>query len=326
MLPGLIAGHYDYSSCHIDLEALCRFARVRFVRDVVVGIDPVAHRLDCASSARLSYDLVSLDIGSAHTRDILHPSSTGGVPVKPTEHFLERWAAAVERAEQQRLCIVMVGAGAAGVEVTLAMQHHLSATNACPARFSIVSASAEILPGHSAGVRKRFERILHARNVDIHLESKVAAVGEREVRLESQRVLEADWVVWSLGPRASEWIARSGLQTDDAGFVLVDRHLRSVSHPAVFAAGDIASMRDHPRPKSGVYAVRQGPPLAANLRAVLVDQPLQPYHPQRRALALISTGDRYAIASWGELSLEGAWVWRWKDHIDRRFMARYRVE
>ncbi len=91
----------------------------------------------------------------------------------------------------------------------------------------------------------------------------------------------------------------------------------------VFAAGDCASIDAHPRPKSGVYAVRAGKPLAHNLRAALTGRPLAPFVPQPQAMYLLATGTRHGIAAWGGFSAEGAWVWRLKDHIDRRFMARY---
>jgi selenide,water dikinase len=94
----------------------------------------------------------------------------------------------------------------------------------------------------------------------------------------------------------------------------------------VFAAGDVATLRGEPRPRSGVYAVRAGPPLAANLRAALEGRAAAPYRPQRRALALLSCGERHAVGTWGPLSWEGRWVWNWKDRIDRRFVARFRVE
>jgi selenide,water dikinase len=324
MLPGLIAGHYDYAACHIDLEALCRASGVRFMRDVVTGIDPIGRTLTCASDARCVFDLVSLDIGSALTRDLLCHDDRQGVPVKPSEHFLDAWAQLITRARRQRLRILMIGSGAAGVEVTLAMQHRLRTEQARRADFVIVSASERILPGHSDGVRRRFERVLRERDVEVHLNSSVGEVDGNIVRLASGGRLAADWIVWAHGPRASDWVRAGGLCTDERGFVLVDQQLRSISHPLVFAAGDIASIRGHPRPKSGVYAVRQGPPLAANLRSALAGGALRRYWPQRQALALISTGDRHAVASRGRLSLEGAWVWRWKDRIDRKFMRRYR--
>lgn len=324
MLPGLIAGHYDHADCHIDLDALTRAARVRFVYDVVTDLDPGNRSLVCASGTHYDYDVVSLDIGSALTRDLLQPDDRHGVAVKPTEHFLSRWAQLARRAMDESLRIVMVGAGAAGVEVTLAMQHRLRSAGARPARFVVVGAAPNVLHGHSASVQRRFARVLRERDVETHVGAKVEAASAHHVRLQTGETIDADWLVWALGPQASPWIAQSGLHTDAQGFVLIDEQLRSVSHPNLFAAGDIASMRDHPRPKSGVYAVRQGPPLAANLRAALTGGAPQTYVPQRLALALISTGDRYAVASRGAFAVEGSWVWRWKDHIDRRFMARYR--
>jgi selenide, water dikinase len=135
--------------------------------------------------------------------------------------------------------------------------------------------------------------------------------------------VKADAIVWATGASAPLWPGASGLATDARGFILVDDRLQSVSHPGIFAVGDIASVKDDPRPKSGVYAVRAGPVLHENLRNALLDVPLRGWQPQPRALALISTGDRYAVASRGSLALAGAWIWKWKDGIDRKFMRRY---
>jgi hypothetical protein len=119
------------------------------------------------------------------------------------------------------------------------------------------------------------------------------------------------------------WLADSGLSVDQSGFVRVSSTLQSISHPVVFATGDVASMDESPRPKAGVLAVRQGRLLDRNLRRALLGQPLAPYRLQRQFLSLISTGDKHAVASLGPLALRGGWVWRWKDWIDSRFMRRY---
>jgi len=324
MLPGLIAGHYDYLDCHIDLVGLCAASSVEWVQDAVVGLDPAQREFRLASGARVGYDLASIDIGSAPPPAPDAPADSQDIPVKPTETFLAWWDQVRIRAKRSRLRLLTVGGGAAGVEVTLAMQHRLRAEGV-RASFSIATMEPCILASHSPRVRRCFEQVLRARGVGVLSGAKVVGVEAGIAQLDSGARVEADGLVWALGPKAASWPAAAGVATDEAGFVLVDRHLRSISHPDLFAAGDIATLRDRPHPKSGVYAVRHGPPLEENLRRTLSGERLLAYAPQRTALALISTGDKYAVASWGPLTARGAWVWHWKDRIDRKFMARYRV-
>ena len=138
----------------------------------------------------------------------------------------------------------------------------------------------------------------------------------------------SDVVIWATGAEAQAWqrdaARRGALAVDDAGFVRIDEQLRSVSHPQVFAAGDCASWPGHVLPKAGVHAVRMGPTLANNLRVALgAAGDLATHRPQRRFLALLSTADGRAIASRGPFGAEGAWAWRWKDRIDRRFVGQF---
>jgi selenide,water dikinase len=134
----------------------------------------------------------------------------------------------------------------------------------------------------------------------------------------------ADFVAWAINAGTQSWLADSGLACDDQGFVQVDHFLRSVSHPNVFAVGDSAAFTPMPLPKAGFYAVRQGPVLTHNLVATFNRRALRPYRPQHHFLSLLTTGERYAVASRGSFFIKGKWVWQWKNFIDRRFMARFK--
>ena len=324
MLPGFIAGHYRFGDCHIDLDNLCRRSGVARVENALSAIELARRTVQCEGGSEHAYDIVSLDTGSTPVLAPIPGATEFGIPVKPVARFLEHWAALRAAAGTATPDIAVVGAGAAGVEVTLAMQYRIHADGG-RAHFTLVSDGPTILASHPAGVQQRFAAILRARGITVRLQAPVQGAEEYGLRLAGGERLRADHVIWITGAAAPAWAHDCGLQTDAAGFIAVDAHLQSLSHPGVFAAGDVATMTATPHPKSGVYAVRQGPPLAENLRRALRGAPLLRYHPQRMALALISTGDRCAVASYGPLSVWGNWVWRWKDRIDTAFMRRYRM-
>ena len=220
----------------------------------------------------------------------------------------------------------MVGAGAAGAEVLLSMQHRLrEIAPALRPEFELVGDEPEFLPGHNASARAILKSVLEARGVKLRPNSRVERVDPGRLRLHNGATIATELIAWATGASPSLWPRSVGLATDERGFILVNDALQSVSHPGVFAAGDIATVRNHPRPKSGVFAVRAGPPLEHNLRRALQDLPPVAWRQQRHALALITTGDRHAIASRGDLAMQGDWVWQWKNWIDRRFMRRYKI-
>ena len=359
MLPGHVAGHYTHDEIHIDLGPLARFASARFYHDEVVGLDPIERTVICRNRPPVPYDVLSIDIGSAPLTDAVPGASGVVVPVKPIGNFVARWNALVERvlASEARVRIGVVGAGAGGVEMVLAMRHglrtRLQAAGGNPDRlsFELFTGSEKVLPRKPPRVRDAFTRVLAERDVRVHLGGWVDRVtpgalhaagltGGTEagagdgigygtgypcvLHTGDGAMHELDEVLWVTAAGAQPWLATSGLATDDDGFAAVHPTLESTSHPGVFAAGDCASVLEHPREKAGVFAVRQGPALEKNLRRALRGLSLKPFVPQRRYLSLISTGDRNAVATrGGALVFEGDWVWRWKDWIDRRFMRKF---
>ncbi|MEO8104276.1 MAG: FAD-dependent oxidoreductase [Betaproteobacteria bacterium] len=321
MLPGWVAGHYTIGQCVIPLPPLCRAAGATFIETAGRHLDFPRRVVQCGNGAEIGFDVLSIDTGPMANTAVIPGAGGYAVAVRPIESFIDAFAMLqrdiTARANAgQATDVVFVGAGAAGIELALSMQvafrdQHVS--------FTLVSA-ANTLPG---SVGPRLARILAQRGFRVLAGKSAGRIERGRVHLQSGETLNADHVIVSTGAIAAEWPHASGLQTDAAGFILVNEHLQSVSHPDVFAAGDCATMVGHARPKSGVYAVRAGPPLAENLRRRLGGVALRGYVPQAWSLYLISTGDRYAIGSWGKFAWEGKWVWRWKDRIDRAFMAKY---
>ncbi|MEC8879735.1 MAG: selenide, water dikinase SelD, partial [Pseudomonadota bacterium] len=319
MLPGLVAGHYRLEETHIDLQRLCQATGTRFIRARAVRLKPEQRRLYLDDGTHLEYDLVSLDVGATPNLTAVPGAEQHAVAVKPVADFHRRWQALRdELAERDRpAAITVVGGGAGGTEMALAVAHALGDR----AGVSLVTAGA-LLPGFPAGVRRRMTRRLAARGVTLHSHTPVRQVQAQRL-LSDDRELPHDFLLWCTGVRAASWLSDSGLPCDDQGFVRVNDTLQSPADARVFAAGDCAAFPGD-LPKAGVYAVRQAKILARNLAAAAQGQPLEPYRPQRRFLSLLSAGGRDAVGSrGGGPALAGGWVWRWKDRLDRDFMDKF---
>ena len=331
MLPGYIAGHYSYDEVHIDLRRLAEFAGARFYSDEVTGLDLPGKKAICLDHPPVSYDQLSINIGSTPQVGKVPGAADHSVPVKPIHQFNDRWVSLLERVKNSTgpVRIAIVGAGAGGVELTLAMQYRLSnelqtlGRDPNALQFDLFTDTSQILPTHNPKVRTSYENILRERSVHIHTGSAVTSVGANQLETADGSPYEADEVIWVTQAGGAQWLKTTGLELDAAGFIKVRDTLQTVSDDNVFAAGDIATMVNHPLEKAGVFAVRQGKPLARNLRRAVEGKPLKPYRPQKSWLALISTGNQYAVASKGNIAFEGDWVWRWKDWIDKRFMRKF---
>lgn len=329
MLPGLIAGHYSFDQAHIDLVPLARFARARFFHDEVNGIDPVARTVSLMNRPPVSYDLLSVNTGSTPSIHEVDGAGDHAIPVKPINRFLGHWENLRQRIGEYGAGarIGVVGGGTGGVELCLAVHHALTTQPNPPEVLSLelLTAENEILQEHPRSVARRFRRILAERGIEVHVNTRVTRITPNTLVDTAEREFRFHEILWVTQAGAPQWLAGSGIEVDDQGFMLVNDHLQSQSHANVFGAGDVVAMVNTPRPKAGVFAVRQGRPLTENLRRFLLKRPLTRYRPQRWFLKLVGTGNRYAVASRGPWSAEGAWVWRWKDWIDSRFMEKYQV-
>ena len=346
MLPGHVAGFYDFDECHIDLRRLAQFAQAQLYIDRAVGLDLENKKVICADRPPVAFDVLSIDIGSTPAQVDVPGATEYAIPAKPVSQFLKKWNQLVEEFAnnpQKPIRLSLVGGGAGGVELAMTMQRHLHQIlkaqgiipqdgQEMPIQIHLFQRSPELMPGHNRWVRRRLHNILLSRGVQLHLGETVCSVLPDKIRCESGLSVECDRTFWVTQASAPKWIEESGLKTDLEGFILVKDTLQCLYHPHLFAAGDIATMLNHRRPKAGVFAVRQGKPLFENLRRILLEKPLKAYKPQKFYLGLIGTADGEAkdataspsaIASWGLFGWQSPLLWRWKDHIDRKFMNRF---
>jgi pyridine nucleotide-disulfide oxidoreductase family protein len=328
MLPGVLAGSYDRTEMEIDLAGLCAGAGVSLVLGEVVGLDLRGRTLAVAGRPPLPFEALSIGIGSEPTRRGVE-FAAGVVAIKPIQTFLDRLDARLGRLGARPgggpIRVVVVGGGAGGVEVAFCLPGRIRARlGDLPIELTLVDAHDRpggLLPATARRVR----RALEARGVRLATGRRVARVDGDGVVLDDGDRLAAGLVLWATGARGREVLAWSGLPRDDRGFLRTRPTLQSTADDRIFVVGDAGTIDGAPAPKAGVQAVRQGPVLRENLAALLEGRRLAAYRPRRRPLKLLNTGDGRAIGEFAGLSFEGRWCWSWKDAIDRRFVARYRM-
>ena len=316
MVPGLIAGRFSEADCSIAIAPLATAAGAKFNRGHAVAVDAAEHFVTLADGQRIDYDVLSLNTGPVQDRERIPGAHANALFLRPIESFVQLWPRAQALVDDDLLDVVVVGSGAAGVEIALAVRAALGAR----CTVSLIS-DGPVLAGYNPGVQRRALAALRRRAVQV-LPGRCTAIEPGHVLLNSLRVA-CDVPILAVGADAQSWLADSGLALDAAGFVRVGATLQSASHPAVFAAGDVIVRDDSPHPRSGVYSVRAGTVLAENLRRFVAGGALMPYTPQRHSLNLLALGDGRAIASWRGWSFQGLTMGWWKDRIDRAFIRRY---
>lgn len=312
MMPGLVSQHYQARQCRVPLPQLCAAAEVEFIQGTIVALQPETPGLLLATGVTLRSTWLSLNLGSLPWL----PDQTGDgmelLSVKPFADFIRRWQQWDETPEP----VAVLGGGAAGVELALAMAGRVPAVT--------LFTAGELLASHPRRLRNLALQHLQRVGVTVHEHSPIQAVhgntliGEDQLRWRGRRLVVAT------GPSPLGWLRESGLRLDDSGFIDVSAALQSRSHPHVFASGDCASLPGALR--NGVHAVREAGVLATNLNQASVGQPLRHYHPQAYSLALLADGQQGALLSWASIAADGRLLGRWKDHIDRSFVRGHGAE
>lgn len=330
MLPGLIAGHYDFTDCHIDLTSLCQSCNATFITAQVNSIDTTHKLVHLDNQTTLSFDLLSINTGITPDLSITGAAEFS-IPVKPIADFYPKWQkllAQLQNDQTQNLHhMCVVGGGAAGCELILAMHEKLTALNLSAAvQLHLVHKGSSLLQGYPHRAAKKMQALMQARGIQVHLNNSVAEVQQKNIAFSDNNKLNCDSVFWCTGAQANNWLQQSNLPLSSSGFIAVRPTLQSTENDCIFAVGDTAEFTAQPLAKAGVYAVRQAPVLFQNICRLIQNQPLKDYRPQKTSLSLLSCGNKYAIAA--QLgtdlpSIAGHWVWHWKNKIDKKFMDQF---
>lgn len=331
MLPGLIAGHYAHTQCHVDLKRLAGRARIEVCEDRVAAIDTARRRVITRGGREFEYDFVSLDVAAGMPVAEVPGLREFGLLARPAELLMQGWERIIELAREGALAkLTMVGGETAAVEMLLAMQFRLRRElprerfDACG--FSIVTEAARLLASQPETLSIAVERVCAERGVSILRGAPAIALERDSVILGNGARLRSDVTVWASGARPPSWPAASGLATDAQGLLCTDERMRSTADKRIFASGETASSAAQPSPRSGGEALRQGTALFAALTRALAGEVPDAWTPDPSPTTYVGLGGREAFAlRGGQVRLAPRWLlWRFKDWTDRRPLRLYR--
>jgi selenide, water dikinase len=325
MTPGYLAGQYTVDDISSNVPAIARRAGAACVIGGAHRLDPAGRQVVLQDGRALPYDLLSFNIGSlligADDEDARYAERIK--PLHRAARLKERIDAVAASDGGAPARVVIIGAGAGGVEVACATVAVLDRAGR-QREITLVEGGDGVPAGYHARFQARTRAALDAHRVRLRLGVRGAARRPDAVDLDDGTAIASDLSIWLTGPQGAPLLAESGLPVEPRGFLWTDDRLRSTADSRVFAVGDCGTMLDHPRiAKSGVYAVRQAPILWDNLRAAARGRPLRAYRPQRDFLSILNTCDGRALLHYKGLISWSRWAWRLKDRIDRGFMRRY---
>jgi selenide,water dikinase len=333
-LPNYISGHCSIDEMHLDLRPLAQFAGVRLIEETVTSIDFKNRSISLNNRPVMDFDFISINTGSKPDITKIAGASVNAISVKPLNYFVKQWESilpmAIKQVEGNTKCnFVIIGGGPASVELAFAIHKRLTTELKAKENLqellfiSVITAEPRLLSRHNLKASRIAHTELEKHGIKIVVCQRIENIEKNRVTSTTGETYHSDVCILATGASMPAWPNRDGLKCDPSGFIEINNFLQSVSHPHVFASGDAASVVHTDLPKSGVYAVRQGKPLAENIYRYITGRKLRAYKPQHHALALLSMSNREAIAARGALAVKNRGAWILKNFIDRRFLEKY---
>lgn len=317
MFSGYMEDKYALEEIRIDLSLMCEKANIHFIIDSVDHLELETHEIITSRGKRISYDLISFDVGSLAMNPKIPGLKELGAFIKPNYRVPQ-----IKKTLETEERVVVIGGGISGIEMSLSLQAKRNQFNK-KMPITLIH-SGKLLKSYGRRTSKQITDIL--KNKGVHLiENFVNAVDGKHLILKSGNDLLFDRLLWLAGPSAPRIFQESGLPTDVAGYLLVNDKLQSISYPNIFGAGDCIGIQSYPDlHKAGVYAVREAPILWNNLKQYLNESTLKRYRPQSDYLSILYTGNEEAMLFYRGFTFHGRWCWKLKRRIDTSFMAKFK--
>ena len=326
MGPGMLSGIYSPQQIRFHVEKMVTDQGGHFIRDQVIHIDPVNRNVQTESNGKISYDVACFNTGS----HVPYPEITKTLngeeflfPVKPIQNLLFAKNKMSFLLKRKRLKIMVVGGGAAGVEIAANLRA-LAENFKQDTDITIVT-GGNLLNRFNDRFIVAAKTMLQRLSINLLERSGVKAISNNCIILNTGLSLQCDMVLWAVGTKPSPLFKDSGLPTGPDGGLLVNEYLQSVHFPNIFGGGDCISFKNHPLEKVGVYAVRQNPILLKNLNNFINEKQLAPFVPQKAFLTILNMGNGQGLLKWKNLVFKGLTVFWLKDFIDQRFMKKFQI-
>lgn len=321
MGPGMLGSGYEPDDIRFEVRRKIEEQGGVFLRDSIVGVDPVTHELRLESGGTLTYDVISFNTGS----HINIPEITGSrervYTVKPIERLYQARTEILALAQEQSITVAVVGGGPAGVEVAGNLGQLLENVP-FPAQI-IQFAGNSFLGRLPSGVQKKSRKILEKNGVSIREHGHLTVIKENRLFFTSGTDEYADFVILATGVHPSSFFKEAGLQTGEDGGLSVNRFLQCSEYPEIFGGGDCIHFANQPLDKVGVYAVRENPVLFHNLKAYLEGEELQAFEPGGDYLLIFNLGNEQGVLRKKWFQISGTLAFRVKDWIDKKFMQKF---
>jgi len=335
MLPEVASGMLNPRDITMPIREMCSSAK--FYQADVSSIDleqklvTITRKFDGKNHA-LEYDYLVMAIGSVNNffgnKSIEEYSFT----IKTVEDAIELRNQIILMMEiaaqtgsvglqQKFLTFTVVGAGFAGVEIIGEINHFVrkSIKQAYPSiidkniNMVLISSRNEILPELNKKLGESARAYLEKMGVRIIKNVKAVNAGESHVELSDGEIIPCTTLIWTGGVTTDSVVGSLNCEHDKGGRVLVDKYLRLIGHPEVFALGDCAAVPDSDTgkyyPPTAQHALRESKIVSQNIKRILAgDLNLKEFSYHSKGM-MATIGNKAGVASLMGHSITGVLAW-----------------